>query len=661
MHSEVVSTPSRSLALDGIRGVALAAPIVVHLGLADGGNGLWIAIGMFFTLSGFLITSLALKEIDRSGRMSVKGFYERRLRRLMPGAILVLGVTTLVARWFEWPVMGAVRRDVFAALTWTSNWESMAGAGYWESFVPSLTLHFWSLSLEEQVYLVFPLIVVGAMVLLRGVRPAVRVGLIMSGITIVSWSTLFTTDDVSRLYLSTWTRMGEATLGCAVAAWSHVATAKRSNRTASWFIVLLMAMAAPLWFAADGNTASGIRWGILAGAPLSVAVVATLWRYPGSLPSRLFSLRVPAWLGRRSYGIYLVHVPLIDLMAFRLHQTHLRWWAMVVAVVATIAIAALLFRFVEEPIRTARMLPGLHHFIVVIGTAAIVLGVTTYGSAFNAPSALDIPTVAPPPSTVPGASTVTLPPSTTAPAPGSTSPPTTLLQSADIPTGPGRVLVIGDSTSWLNAGPVATALNPLGWEVENVYMVGCPLGGDARVMADPTGTEIVIRELGDEPGCDLWWNELLPQWLDSYQPDLVVLIGGYGLAYQVDPEGTDEWCELGDGSGRCESWAAQRLRMTSERIHTYAPNAHYVICTAGHIDPWGPMEIPGTAIDVLNELMWAEAKIDRASVIDLSPWLDEHSEYTVDGTHMGADGLRLMSPFMKTELLAVLAGERLVD
>ena len=649
----VKSGSNRSLALDGIRGIALAAPVVVHLGLADGGNGLWIAIGLFFTLSGFLITSLALKEIDRTGRISVRGFYERRLRRLMPGAILVLGVTVATARWLEWPTMGGVRRDVFAALTWTSNWESMAGAGYWESFVPSLTLHFWSLSLEEQVYLAFPIILVVAMFLLKRLRPAVRIALAMSLLTVVSWSTLFLTDNVSHLYLSTWTRMGEATLGCAVAAISHLLPTRRSNRQATWLILLMMALAAPLWVAANGDTATGIRYGILMGAPLSAGVVAMLWRYPGSLPSRFFSLRVPAWLGRRSYGIYLIHLPLIDLLQFRLHETHLRPWSMVIAVVSTIILAGLMFRIVEEPIRTARFLPGMHHFAVVIGTAAIALGLVTYGAAHDAPSGLDIPTAPSMPTTVPGDPPITLPP-TTSIADG------VVLQSGPIPTSPGRVLVIGDSTSWLIQGPIRDALAPLGWEEDAVFMVGCPLGGDARVKSDPTGTGVVIREIGTEKGCDEWWNTNLPLWLSNFKPDLVVLVGGYGLAFPIDPNADDHWCQLGDGSGACETWAAERLRMTSERIHTYAPQAHYVICTAGHVDPWGPMSIPHSAIDSLNELLFAEAKIDHASVIDLGPWIDDHLKYTVDGTHMGAEGLALMEPFMKVELAAVLAGERLV-
>jgi peptidoglycan/LPS O-acetylase OafA/YrhL len=135
--------------------LALGAPIMLHLGLYGAGNGAWLSIAMFFTLSGFLITTLALKEIDRTGRLSIKAFYARRLRRLMPAALLVLTLTVVFASALDWPLMSAVRRDVFAALTWTANWEQLGGSGYWETTVPSLTLHFWSLSLEEQIYVVF--------------------------------------------------------------------------------------------------------------------------------------------------------------------------------------------------------------------------------------------------------------------------------------------------------------------------------------------------------------------------------------------------------------------------------------------------------------------------------------------------------------------------
>jgi hypothetical protein len=139
-----------------------------------------------------------------------------------------------------------------------------------------------------------------------------------------------------------------------------------------------------------------------------------------------------------------------------------------------------------------------------------------------------------------------------------------------------------------------------------------------------------------------------------------MVVGGYALAYEVDPGADGRWCRLGDGTGRCESWAAGRLAATTERIRAYAPEAHVVWTTAGHVDPWGPLDIPPDAIDVLNRLIDAEARRSGASVLDLGTWLDGHLDLTVDGTHLGPEGVAALTPWMATEIPAVLARQRLL-
>ena len=252
---------------------------MLHLGLYGSGNGCWLSIAMFFTLSGFLITTLALKEIDRTGRLSIKAFYARRLRRLMPAALLVLTLIVVFSSLLDWPLMSAVRRDVFAALTWTANWEQMSGAGYWETTVPSLTLHFWSLSLEEQIYVVFPLVMALAVLLFaRRSRPVIRIAWVMGTITLASWVLVCIGDDATSIYLSTFTRMGEAAFGCFVAAISHLLPAKRTDRQASIITITLMVLVAPLWVISAANQTWGVRLGILAGTPPTGVVIAMLGR-----------------------------------------------------------------------------------------------------------------------------------------------------------------------------------------------------------------------------------------------------------------------------------------------------------------------------------------------------------------------------------------------
>ena len=642
----------RSGSLDGIRGIALACPIVVHLGLVGSDRGLWLAIGMFFTLSAFLVTSLALREFESTGGFGLKQFWIRRLRRLLPASLVVLAAIVVVAFLMDWPGMAALRGDVLSALAWGANWEQLHGGGYWDAFSPSLTHHFWSLSFEEQVYVVFPLLVIGSIAVRRHLTRTWSVATLLGVAAMVmiafSWTCLWTIDDPSTLYLSSWTRLGEIGWGITAACWSHVSVKRRlSDRRATLALLVAMTAAAPLWVMAAGDTTEGIRWGITLATPPTAFVIAMLWRHPGSLIARGFSLSVPAWLGRRSYGIYLLHLPIIELLAFRLGTERLPAWGMIVAVGATIIGAGVMFRYVEEPLRIGQVIPLERRFVLAMGAVIVVL--------------------------VPSVLAVTRPDSRVM-AIASSMPPPVLADSEVIDviddesdvsralsnrrfvdTHSGRsALVIGDSTAWVTRGAVEIALQSSGYTTHGVHMVGCPIGGDVRIKTSVLGGAVGVRELGEEPGCDRWWNEFLPGWLDAVDPDVVIVVGGYALAWEVDPGGDDGWCRLGDGSGRCEEWASVRLGALTERVRSHAPTARIVYTTAGHVDPWGPLDIPFDSIDVLNELIHAEAETSGLPVVDLGSWLDDHLHLTVDGTHLGPEGVEALAPWLAVELPPLL-------
>lgn len=750
----------RSGALDGVRGVFLAAPIVVHLGLAGPGNGLWLAIGLFFALSGFLITALALQEVERTGRLSLSGFWARRLRRLMAASILVLVLTLVVAWWLGWPAMAGLREDTVAALTWRANWHQLSGGGYWSSFAPSLTSHFWSLSLEEQVYLVMPLVIVAGVALARWARPAVTVAVLSGGVWVASWTLLWRTTDPAEIYLSTFTRAGEVALGCLAAALSSLVPVRvpRPRRT-TLIVVALALVEVPVWMLARGDTESGLRWGITLSTPAVVLAVTLMWRHPSAMAARALAVAPLAWLGRRSYGIYLLHIPVIELLAFRLGVERLPGWGMVLAVAVTVALATLMFRFVEEPVRVRRVAPLRSQFATVLaaGAAGVVFlgtvagragpglpladvtppiptaaagaplpgadassdpadgagapaarpapgtdGALTDGAPADGAAAAPVDGAAEPADGAPtarpdgalavptdrgtadgrpidretanrepadgattgggsaGDATTGRGPSgdaVDAPAPAPQEP--VAVQPASFPLTPGNVLLLGDSTAWVAGAAVRDALEPAGWRSESVHMVGCPFGGDVRIKSSLDGGRVYVRELGEEPGCDLWWDESVPSWLADRAPALVVVIGGYGLAYEVDPAGDGRWCRLGDGSGRCEAWAAQRLQAMTERILQHAPTTHIVWTTPGHVDPYGPLDIPTPAIDALTTLLRAEAARAGMSLVDFGPWLDDHLHLTVDGTHLGPAGVEALTPWMTDELTATVAGRRL--
>lgn len=643
-------TTQRSASLDGIRGIALACPIVVHLGLVGSDRGLWLAIGMFFTLSAFLVTSLALKEFDSTGHFGLKKFWIRRLRRLLPASLLVLASTVVAALLLDWPGLAALRGDVLSALAWGANWEQLHGGGYWDAFSPSLTHHFWSLSFEEQVYVAFPLIVVALVALRRSVgrswSMATMLGLASVGLVAFSWTCLWTMNDASTLYLSTWTRLGEIGWGIAAACWSHSFTRRRlTDRQASFVLFLLMAMTAPLWVMAAGDTVEGIRWGITLATPPTAVVIAMLRRHPNSVIARGFSMSVPAWLGRRSYGIYLLHLPIIELMSFRLGSEHLPVWGMVVAVMATIVGAAAMFRFLEEPLRIGRWIRAERRFVLALA-ALIVIMVPAVVVATRP----DTRVMAIAPSTPPPATNV----SNTNNEVGQEDSDSSLDEVNVGTTDERSVLVIGDSTAWVTRGAVEIALRPEGYVTHGVHMVGCPIGGDVRIKTSTMGGAVEIRELGEELGCDQWWNEYLPAWLEAVDPTMVVVVGGYALAWEVDPRGDDDWCRLGDGTGRCEEWAVSRLSSLTARIREHAPSTRIVFTTAGHVDPWGPLDIPTESIDVLNELIRDEAARAESPVVDLGTWLDAHLDLTVDGTHLGPEGVEALAPWMDEELTPLL-------
>ena len=647
---------NRASALDGIRGVALACPIVVHLGIVGADRGLWLAIGMFFTLSAFLVTTLALREMDSTGSLKLGKFWIRRLRRLLPASLLVLGLIVIVAWQLDWPGLAAVKGDVMSALVWGANWEQLNGGGYWDSFSPSLTHHFWSLSFEEQVYVFFPLVMLGLVLL----RRRLRVGDVtdyVAGASIVilaaSWWFLWTVDDATSLYLNTVSRLGEIALGMLAASLNHKYRETRlSTRAATVITTLGIVAAAPMWIWSAGDTVGGVRYGITLASPLSALVVAMLWRYPESLPSRFFALRVPAWLGRRSYGVYLLHLPIIDFLSFKLGHEHLpRPW-MVVAVAATIVGAGVMFRWFEEPLRVGEWVRSNRMVIFGLATFMVVVAATTLAVVRGEQPLLAIPpSVGPPPTS---STTTTNAPTDTLVVPSTgeiTTPPAPVTEA---PLVNRTALVVGDSTAWVTAGAVDRSLAPLGYTTSEVHMVGCPLGGDARVKTSVMGGEVKVRELGEEPGCDLWWNEYLPQWLDAVQPGVVTIVGGYGLAWDADPAGDDHWCHLGDGSGLCESWAKARIEATTDLIRAHAPDTTVVWMTVGHVDPWGPLDIAPEAIDALNVLIRAEAARSGSLLVDLGTWLDTHLDLTVDGTHLGIEGVEALVPWFDVNLAPIV-------
>src|SRR5690242_13711592 len=199
-------------ALDGLRGLAVTAVVLFHGGVAALSGG-FLGVDSFFVLSGFLITSLLLAEHDRDGRIRLVAFWGRRARRLLPALLLMIAAVTVAGRWLLDPDdQRLLRGDALAALGYVANWRMIyRGADYFtQTAAPSILQHTWSLGIEEQFYLVWPLLFV---VVRR------KMGLLLAGVaaSALAAALLYRPDDVNRAYFGTDTRAQALLMGCALA------------------------------------------------------------------------------------------------------------------------------------------------------------------------------------------------------------------------------------------------------------------------------------------------------------------------------------------------------------------------------------------------------------------------------------------------------------
>ncbi len=303
-------------ALDGLRAIALVAVLAFHAGFTWIRGG-YLPLTSFFVLSGFLITSLLLLERGRSGRIALATFWGRRARRLVPAAIVALGLVALYTAAVGRSVAG-LRGDVFACLGWVANWRFIfVGRSYEDLFGdPSPVQHFWSLAVEEQFYIVLPPLAVGLLFLGRGRRwlLAVVTTLLVAASTITMAWLHDPGEPPLRAYFGTDTRAAELLVGVLLALVLIGPNGlRRLTGVTKWIVhvagTAALAVTVTLWFTTreyDDRLSEG---GLLGIALLAAVVVASATQ-PGSPVARVLSLWPLAALGRISYGVYLFHWPL---------------------------------------------------------------------------------------------------------------------------------------------------------------------------------------------------------------------------------------------------------------------------------------------------------------------------------------------------------------
>ncbi|GEL94533.1 acyltransferase family protein [Cellulomonas composti] len=341
--------------LDGLRAVAVIAVIAYHLWPTTLPGG-FLGVDVFFVVSGFLITTLLLRQVEVGGRVHLADFWRRRARRLLPALVTVMVVGVIAARIVEPDLLVGVRRQVVGALTFTTNWlEIAAGSSYFDATAPELFQPFWSLAIEEQFYLLWPVL----LVVLLATRPTWRSrAAIVGGAAVASalaMALLFTPGtDPTRVYYGTATHAFGLLAGAAAAfAWAG-GRSLLPARHATWVPLAGGGVLALLVATLHADGSFTYRGGIVLGSLAALALVAGCTAPGGSRYVRALQARPAVWVGERSYGLYLWHWPVILVVgaAFGDAPGSQLWWRTpALALALTFVLAALSHRFVETPVR----------------------------------------------------------------------------------------------------------------------------------------------------------------------------------------------------------------------------------------------------------------------------------------------------------------------
>ncbi len=335
--------------------MAVAAVVLFHAGHLRGG---YLGVDLFFVLSGFLITSLLLREHATAGRIGLAGFWARRARRLLPAlGLMLLGVALFAATIATAREVETMRGDVWATIGYVANWRAItSGQDYWALFrSPSPLEHTWSLAIEEQFYVLWPLVVVG-LARFNGSTLARRVIKLSLVGAAGSWVIMQLTYDVSntaRAYYGTDARAGSLLIGAAIGAAATLAVgpasalARRVIGTAGWVGAVTLTIA---WTQLPGDDQFLYRVGFLGSAVSAGALIVTSVYMPNHPLTVALSWRPLRALGLISYGVYLWHWP-VD-VAMTPDRVGLTGWPLIgVQSVITLAIATASYRWVEQPIR----------------------------------------------------------------------------------------------------------------------------------------------------------------------------------------------------------------------------------------------------------------------------------------------------------------------
>jgi peptidoglycan/LPS O-acetylase OafA/YrhL len=663
--------------LDGMRALALLAVLAFHQGFGVARGG-YLGVSAFFTLSGFLIATIALDEHDRTGHLSWARFWERRARRLLPAALVTLAaIVVLQARWG----IGAgprFRADMLAAVGYVTNWRlAGSGSGYGALFAaPSPFVHLWSLAIEEQFYLLFPLAFAGLLVLVRGRRlaGAALLGAAATGSFALAWLTAAHQGNDGLAYYGTHTRAGELLVGVALAfvlgsAPGRRALDARAGRVAFTLAgVAALAGLAWLWHVVPIGDPHLFRGVTALNAGLTAVLIVAVLSGPVDTVLGVAPLRA---IGMISYAAYLFHWPLYLVLApprVELESTGL----FCLRLAATITAATVSYIVIESPFRFRLPMPRPGLAAVMATGVAVVVALAVVVPAGD-------PTLVA--GAGPGGFSSVSASSTGVGLLGATPPPGKGRRPVDvrmlkevravgaIAPGPGQppatdtVLLAGDSVAWsMMVGFRYWNDNPMHGRrirLDTHIAFGCPVGGAG-----------VVRDATEHPtfdDCNSWRPDL-PGALATSKPDAIVIVMGLEDLNGRNVDG--RWRQLGDP--HYDRWLEGQISSVAGDLE--APGVPVVWLTFPHVrvkdlrDPtrqWQDIEINQPAkVDRFNAVLRrAVADHPLVRVVDLAAWLQTWPGQSFnpedrDGVHFSFDASDRVDAWLIPQVLAAIGPPR---
>ncbi|WP_284854074.1 acyltransferase family protein [Corynebacterium sp. MSK072] len=353
--------------LDGLRGLAVLAVVFYHF-FDDALPGGYLGVDMFFVLSGFLITSLLVREYRTSGTISLKDFWVRRFRRILPAAVAVLVFCTAIVAWVGGDLAVGLRQQFFGTLFFVNNWTQIATSqSYFADNEIQVFAHYWSLAVEEQFYLIWPLLMLGIFrISSRQPRrlPVVVASVLGLASFAAMWFIFTPGEDPTRVYYGTDTHAFGLLTGAVL---SLLVTSTKSDPNAdSWAssgkvetraagiigFLALIGYVAQLFLMPD-DAEFTYRGGLFLTSILGALMVwGVIHEYGPMTP--LFRTKVSRWLGQRSFSLYLWHWPVIMILEALFHgnqNSENTWILGLVAVPISLILSEISYQFIENPFR----------------------------------------------------------------------------------------------------------------------------------------------------------------------------------------------------------------------------------------------------------------------------------------------------------------------